>query len=111
MEIETNEIAGVTFVNISGEIMSTTSGEVMDALVSLIHGGATKLLLNIKDVSYISSAGLRSVLVAAKLLKNSDGQLRICNANASVKNVLETSGFTSLVSLYPDENEALAAFT
>ena len=110
MEITTNEVAGVTFVNLDGEIKSTTSGEVMDALVGLVQGGANKLLLNIKDVSFISSAGLRSILVAAKLLKNSNGQLNICNANESVKKVLETSGFTTLVSLYPDEDEALAAF-
>jgi len=83
----------------------------MDALVGVVKGGANKLLLNIKEVSFISSAGLRSILVAAKLLKNSKGQMKICNANESVKRVLETSGFTSLVSLYGDENEALAAFT
>ncbi len=49
--------------------------------------------------------------MAAKLLKNSNGQMMICSANDSVRKVLETSGFTSLVSLHPDENEALAAFT
>lgn len=111
MEIRTNEVAGITFVYLKGEIKSTTSGEVMDSLVNLVKGGADKLLLNIKGVDFMSSAGLRSILVAAKVLKNSNGQMRICGANESVKKVLETSGFTSLVSLYPDENEALAAFT
>ena len=111
MEITTNTIAGVTFVYLAGEIKSTTSGDVMDSLVDLVKGGNDKLLLNIKDVDFISSAGLRSILVAAKLLKNSNGQMMICSANESVRKVLETSGFTSLVSLHPDENEALAAFT
>ncbi len=111
MEITTKDVAGITFVYLSGEIKSTTSGEVMDSLVGLVKGGANKLLLNIKEVDFISSAGLRSILVAAKLLTNSNGQMRICGANESVKKVLETSGFTSLVNLYSDENEALAAFT
>ena len=111
MEIKTNEVAGITFVYLDGEIKSTTSGEVMDALAGLVKGGSNKLLLNIKDVAFISSAGLRSILVTAKLLQNSDGQMRICGANRSVKKVLETSGFTSLVNLYSDESEALAAFT
>jgi len=111
MQITTNEVAGVTFVNLVGELKSTTSGEVMDALVGLVQNGENKLLLDIKEVSFISSAGLRSILVAAKLLKNSSGQMNICNANESVKKVLETSGFTSLVSHYSDEEEALAAFT
>ena len=111
MEITTNEVAGITFVYIRGEIKSTTSGEVMDALVGLVKGGCTKLLLNLQDVDFISSAGLRSILVASKLLGASNGQMNISNANDSVRRVLETSGFTSLVSLYPDENEAAAAFS
>lgn len=74
-------------------------------------GGSNKLLINLEGVDFISSAGLRSILVAAKLLKNSNGQIRICGANESVRKVLETSGFTSLVALYTDESEALAAFT
>ncbi len=111
MEINTNEVAGVTFVKLKGDIKSTTSGEVMDALVGLVKGGSNKLLINLEGVDFISSAGLRSILVAAKLLKNSNGQMRICGANESVRKVLETSGFTSLVALYTDESEALAAFT
>lgn len=110
MEINTNEVAGVTFVKLKGDIKSTTSGEVMDALVGLVKGGSNKLLINLEGVDFISSAGLRSILVAAKLLKNSNGQMRICGANESVRKVLETSGFTSLVALYTDESEALAAF-
>ena len=111
MEINTNEVAGVTFVSLKGDIKSTTSGEVMDALVGLVKGGSDKLLINLEGVDFISSAGLRSILVAAKLLKNSNGQMRICGAKESVRKVLETSGFTSLVALYTDESEALAAFT
>lgn len=110
MEITTNDVAGITVVYLRGEIKSTTSGEVMDSLVGLVKGGATKLLLNVKDVDFISSAGLRSILVASKLLKNSGGELRICSANESVAKVLETSGFTSLVSMDSDESAAMAAF-
>ena len=77
MEITTEQVAGITVVYLRGEIKSSTSGEVMDSLVDLVKGGATKLLLNMKDVGFISSAGLRSILVASKLLKNSGGQMRL----------------------------------
>jgi anti-anti-sigma factor len=110
MEITTNEVAGITVVYICGEIKSTTAGEVMDSLVDLVKGGVTKLLVNVKDVEFISSAGLRSILVASKLLKNTGGELRLCNANETVAKVLETSGFTSLVSMHSDESAAIAAF-
>lgn len=110
MEITTEQVAGITVVYLRGEIKSSTSGEVMDSLVDLVKGGATKLLLNMKDVGFISSAGLRSILVASKLLKNSGGQMRLCNANETVAKVLETSGFTSLVNMHSDESKAMAAF-
>lgn len=110
MEITTEEVAGITVVYLRGEIKSSTSGEVMDSLVDLVKGGATKLLLNMKDVGFISSAGLRSILVASKLLKNSGGEMRLCDANETVTKVLETSGFTSLVNMHSDVSEAMAAF-
>ena len=111
MEIISEHVAGTTVVYLRGEIKSTTSGEVMDYLVDLVEGGETNLLLNLENVAFISSAGLRSILVASKLLKNSNGQMAICDANDAVKKVLETSGFTSLVTCYADEKTAMDALS
>ena len=111
MKIDIKKLEDVTVVYLSGDIKSTTSGEVMDKLVEVVQGGTVKMLININEVDFISSAGLRSLLVASKLLQKSNGQMKICNANDSVKRILETSGFTNLISLYPDENEALNAFS
>jgi hypothetical protein len=47
---------------------------------------------------------------AAKLLQASTGEMKICHANGVVKEVLETSGFGSLIKMYADENDAVAAF-
>ena len=50
------------------------------------------------------------LLLAAKLLQQSGGKLKLCSANQFVKDVLEMSGFTSLISLYATEAEALKSF-
>jgi anti-anti-sigma factor len=110
MEITTKEVSGINVVYLRGDINSATSGQVMDSLVNLAQSGVKNILLNLKDVEFISSAGLRSILVASKLLKNADGELRICNTNELVAKVLETSGFTSLVRIHSDESTAIAAF-
>ena len=109
VDIEVKDISGIAIVRIGGQLGSTTSGEVMDRLNELAKGGGKKMILNLRDLEYISSAGLRSILVPAKLLKSSDGELRICEANPSVRKVLETSGFSALVSLHDTEREALLA--
>ncbi len=68
-------------------------------------------MLNVKNLEYMSSAGLRVILTAAKLLQASAGEMKICQANGVVKEVLETSGFNSLVNMYDDEKDAVAAFS
>ena len=53
---------------------------------------------------------LQQILVAAKLLDTHGGTMKICDANASVKRVMEVSGIGSLLHLYDTEQDALAAF-
>lgn len=110
MKITTKDFAGITVVYLAGELGSTTSGQVMDDLVGRVKGGANRIVLNLEDLTFLSSAGIRSILVAAKLLQNADGEMRICNASESVRKVLETTGFTSLVKLDSDESHAVSSF-
>jgi len=111
VEIETKESEGVTLVYMSGRLTSTTAGQAYDDLVRVAQSGTKKVILNLRGLEFIASAGLRSILVAAKLLNNARGEIRICEANAAVGEILETSGFDNLVRLCADENEALASFT
>ena len=62
---------------------------------------------NFENLEYISSAGLRVVLVIAKKLKPVNGQMLISNLKGVVKEVFEISGFTSLLQIYETEEEAL----
>jgi anti-sigma B factor antagonist len=66
---------------------------------------------NLDGLEFITSAGLRVLLLAAKLLQTTGGTLKLCNANQFVKDVLESSGFTSLIALYSTESEAVVSFT
>ena len=110
MEIKTSEADGVTFVHISGRLTSTTSGQAYDELVRVAQSGTKKVVVNLRDLDFIASSGLRSVLVAAKLLKGSRGEIRICEANETVRRIFATSGFDSLIRLCADEKEAVASF-
>lgn len=68
-------------------------------------------MLNLKELEFISSAGPRSILVPEKFLKSSNGKLLACEAGETVRNILETFGFTTLVSLHKDESDALSALS
>jgi anti-sigma B factor antagonist len=110
IEIETKEFAGITVVYLSGQLVSATHGEVSDSLVKMVEGGVKKMLLNLRGLEYITSAGLRSILVPAKLQKGRGGQLRMCEANETVSDILKTSGFVDLIKLHESEAEAVSAF-
>lgn len=96
-------------VDMSGRLDSSVSGQVMDQLNEIVNAGAKKLVINLKQVSYISSAGLRSILVAAKLIKSSSGEMRLCQPNDLVRRTLEESGFSNLIRVDDQESQSVAA--
>ena len=111
MQIETREVDGITVVDLAGRLDSSTSGDASDEMVRIVRSGAMKIVLNLGRVEYISSAGLRVILIAAKLLKSSRGEMKICNTNGVVKEVLEVSGFNHLINICDDEKDAIAALS
>jgi anti-anti-sigma factor len=108
MQISTRDSYGVTVVDMDGSLDTSTCGETGDTLVSLVQDGNRRILLNLEKLDYVSSAGLRAILVAAKLLQNARGEMRMCAPNATVRSVMEVSGFNNLLKLHETEAEGLA---
>lgn len=69
-----------------------------------------KVIMDLSTTSFVSSAGLRVFLATAKKLMAIGGTLCICNANAVVMEVLEMSGFTTILEVRTDLEGALACF-
>ena len=111
MNIDTRQVYDVQVVDMAGKLDTTTSGDAGDRLVSIAQGDATQVVLNLEKLDYVSSAGLRVILRASKLLQGRNGELKICQANGLVQEVLETSGFHSLLKIYDSEKEAVADFS
>jgi len=81
----------------------------MDELNEAVDAGAARLVVNLQHVPYVSSAGLRSILVAAKLAKSSKGEMRLCQASDLVRKILEESGFSNLIRIDDEESQSIAA--
>jgi sigma-B regulation protein RsbU (phosphoserine phosphatase) len=90
--------------------VTMTSPEAESAINTLIETGARKVLINFAALEYISSAGLRVLLATAKKLKASGGDLKICSLNDTVQEVFDISGFSSILTVSKDQDEALASF-
>jgi anti-sigma B factor antagonist len=111
MEITPRHYGDVLVLDMVGRLDTSTSGSAHDAVVGFANTGAKRMVLNLDKLEYVTSAGLRVILTLAKLLQSSSGELKICRANANVKEVLETSGFSSLIKMFDDEGAAIASWT
>ena len=108
MQINTRTSNDIHIVAIAGSLDSTTSPEAQKSLDAVV-AGAKKVILDFSQLDYISSAGLRVLLGAAKQLRASGGKLGMFGLNQSVKEVFEISGFATILSVYQSEAEALGA--
>jgi anti-anti-sigma factor len=112
MEITTRSAQAVTIVTIAGSLDSNTSPQAQQALDAILaNGGKGKhLAIDFSKLDYVSSAGLRVMLGTAKKLTASGGALRTFGLNDSVKEVFDISGFSSILSVFPSEADAMQGF-
>lgn len=107
MEITTQESGDVKIVRLDGMIDGVTVATVEKELMQLLGDGANKMVLNFENLSYINSIGLRVILVVAKQLKRSQGELRICSLTDPVREVFDITGFSSILTVVQTEDEAI----
>lgn len=111
MEITQEKQDSVNIVALKGRLDAGTSGSLEDALTALVDAGDAKVLVECRELDYISSAGLRVLLAAAKQFKKLNGSIALSALNPNVKQVFEISGFTSIFPIYSTREEAVEALS
>ncbi len=110
MEISTKEMKRVSLLTVSGRIDSSTAPDFDKALQSLINANRTQIIVDMKDVEYLSSAGLRSLVSAVKSAKSGGGDVRLSQPSKRVREVMDLAGLNSIFTLYDDPVEAVGSF-
>lgn len=117
LTVTSREKAGVTFVNMTGSLAATTAEQGNTEMKKILDGGAKKIVLNLANVDYISSGGIRVIMMASKLLNAVQGEMKLSSAKGMVKEALQASGFDLLSRVYGSniqlcntDEEAAAAF-
>ncbi len=108
LSIVEERTAGAVVLQPSGRLDSVTAKTFETTLIGKLEAGVSKVVLDLSRLDYISSAGLRVVLIAAKKLKGAGGALVLCDLSPSVREVFEVSGFVSVLDIHPDRAAALA---
>jgi anti-anti-sigma factor len=106
----THEVSnGLLVVRPENRIDSSTAAAFEARIAALIAEGPQKVVVDFSNVDYISSAGLRVLLVAAKSAKSQGGALTLCGLRGNVREVMEVSGFDTLLGVHDGVSEAAAA--
>lgn len=96
MEIKSTTEGTRLTIAVSGRVDTVTAPELAAALK---FGDATCVVIDLANVPYMSSAGLRLLLAAHKTMHGNGGELQIANVQASVQEVLEITGFSDILNL------------
>jgi anti-anti-sigma factor len=107
IEIEQEQVGSVRVLALSGRLDTETAVDVELALQDLFAAGEREYVIDLSDIGYVSSAGLRVLLSLAKQLDGGKGSLRLCGLNAAVNQVFEVAGFSKLFAIFPDRAAAL----
>lgn len=99
---------GVRQVSLAGRLDSATSGDFEKDLHPLFAASGVRALLDFSSLDYISSAGLRVVLMTAKRARQAQGRLVLCGLQPHVREVFEISGFLKILSVADDQAAALS---
>lgn len=108
MTLQDEKLGDVWVIAPAGRIDSVTSPSLDEAMSGAISAGERRIVVDFGGVEYISSAGLRVLLVAARRLRDPAGRLVLCRLNDPVRQVFDLAGFLPLFAIEPSREGALA---
>lgn len=100
----------INIYRLHGQLDTNTSPEFEQRLFKAITNGTRNLVLNLKGLHYISSAGIRVLLKAINTMRRLNGRIILCCLEDYVKEVFEISGMGVLLPIFPTKDDALKAF-
>ncbi len=111
MAFELKQSQSGSFVVLSpvGRLDTKTSPELEKKVVELLQGGSRRFVVDFAPTEYVSSAGLRVLLMLAKKLAGGEGSLVLCGMNPAVREVFDVAGFSSVFTITPTVAEAVAS--
>jgi anti-sigma B factor antagonist len=108
MDVLESNADGVTVLEPRGRLDAVSSKPFGDRVVALMRGGSVRMLIDFKQVQYISSAGFRALLIAHKESVERQGRLVLCGLSAEVRRTFELGAFLDLFAICGTREEGIA---
>lgn len=98
----------VTILEAHGQVDGTTAKEFGDRLVALIHAGRRRIVVDLENIAYISSAGFRALILADRTTEQREGKLALCGVTGEVMRLFELGTFLELFLICPNQQDAIS---
>jgi anti-anti-sigma factor len=109
MDLSEERLDQVIALSVRGRIDSMTAPQFGQKLDSVVAAPSGRLVVDLRDLDYISSAGFRVLLVAAKRADETGSRLVLCGLSSKVRQLFDVGGFLDLFSITATRDEAISA--
>ena len=110
IDINLIDVQNVLVVDINGRIDSITAITLGEHLLAAWQKNKHNIVLDLSDVDYITSAGLREIMSAVDRAKQSNGDVRLATPSERVSELLELTGFINHLGVFATRDEAVGSF-
>jgi anti-sigma B factor antagonist len=107
MKVVETDAEGVMVVEAYGRLDSTTSKAFRDRLISLLETGPGAVVVDLKNIAYISSAGFQALLIANRAAARLECKLALCGATREVSRLFGIGGFTDEFLIFPSQADGI----
>jgi anti-sigma B factor antagonist len=109
-KIAQRETSNVNVLELRGYLDAHTAPKLEEAFQELLKAERTRIVVNCKDLSYISSAGLGVFMAFIEDVRDKSGDIKLTNMSTKVYNVFDLLGFPLLYEIFKDESDAVKKF-
>ena len=110
MELIERKTENCMIIGIKGRLDTINYSILEKRLTELLDQNIDRILINCAQMDYVSSSGLRILLMALKRITMVKGKFVLCNLQENIREIFEISGFTTIFEIHPNEEDALRVF-
>lgn len=111
MEIQVRDSDRVRIISVVGSIDAMTADDFSSFVLDQLGEEHNQLVIDLSQLEFMSSAGLRAILAGLKAARRQGGDLRLAAAQPGVEKVLTISGFASILKAFPSVSEAVSSYS
>lgn len=111
LDITTKTITDIGIISLHGFLDAHTAGSFEKTIEQYLESRIFKIIVNLNELNYISSAGLGVFMAFIEEIHENNGDLRLCELSPKVFTIFDLLGFPLLFQIFDNEQKAISSFT